>query len=643
MRRVRRTITPALLAAVLGAAVSTATAHAADSNVALNKSAIGSAACASTEGPAKAVNGSVSGGNADKFCTNASGKWLQVDLGASQSVSGFAVKHAGSGGESATYNTKAFSIQLSADGSTWSTPVTVTNNTAAATTHPITAASARYAKLVITTPTQNTDTAARIYEFEVLGSTPTSGNLALNKAATGSTACATTEGPAKAVNGTVSGGNADKFCTNASSKWLQVDLGATHAVSNFVVKHAGAGGESAGFNTKAFSIQLSGDGSTWSTPVSVTNNTADTTTHPITAASARYAKLVITTPTQNTDTAARIYEFEVYTGAAPPAPTVVPVFDRIPQFGIYVSTEPNYTPPAGVLMWNRGTEYAKKLTAEEQGKLGTDVALRLTYHAQCDNYDRFGSIFYISMPKGQVPTATTPRVTLQDFITPFSDYWQGTKATRVYPDAPMAAYAGALSDPNRDVYLGISGGSNPYAQDACSNRPVDAAFKAVGFTYSLALVSTPSTVAGDRDVTSALSRFEIKTNTHTTQSMSNTAATGKGTLAVSIAGYGAASGGEEYSKTTVTLTALGRQVGQFSTGVDCAQYEQYSPDGNPGIFRNNLTTNPRSWCPGALVETRFFDLGDISDQQVAVTIGINRPVPFVGDSNYRTSVSLIER
>jgi hypothetical protein len=40
------------------------------------------------------------------------------------------------------------------------------------------------------------------------------GNLALNKPATGSGACAPTEGPAKAVNGTVSGGNADK-----SARW----------------------------------------------------------------------------------------------------------------------------------------------------------------------------------------------------------------------------------------------------------------------------------------------------------------------------------------------------------------------------------------------------------------------------------------
>ncbi|WP_224363910.1 PKD domain-containing protein [Hyalangium versicolor] len=136
-------------------------------------------------------------------------------------------------------------------------------------------------------------------------------NLALNKPATGSTACNTTETPAKAVNGSVSGGTTDKFCSLTSGAWLQVDLGSAQTVSSFVVKHAGAGGESATWNTKAFTIQTSSNGTTWSTPVTVTNNTANSSTHTISATSARYIKLNVTTPTQNGDPATRIYEFEV--------------------------------------------------------------------------------------------------------------------------------------------------------------------------------------------------------------------------------------------------------------------------------------------------------------------------------------------
>jgi len=136
-------------------------------------------------------------------------------------------------------------------------------------------------------------------------------NLALNKPTTSSAACNSNESGAKAVNGSVSGGTTDKFCSLASPAWLQVDLGSAQTVSGFTVKHAGAGGESANWNSKAFTIQTSTNGSSWSTPVSVTANTGNTSTHAITATSARYIKLNVTTPTQNGDPATRIYEFEV--------------------------------------------------------------------------------------------------------------------------------------------------------------------------------------------------------------------------------------------------------------------------------------------------------------------------------------------
>ncbi|RAS70511.1 peptide-N-glycosidase F-like protein [Lentzea atacamensis] len=73
-----------------------------------------------------------------------------------------------------------------------------------------------------------------------------------------------------------------------------------------------------------------------------------------------------------------------------------------------------------------------------------------------------------------------------------------------------------------------------------------------------------------------------------------------------IAGYGSAAGGEECSNTTVTVSVNGNRVGSFSTAVDCVSLEQYGPDGNPGIFRNNTAGNPRSWCPGGLIPSRYF-------------------------------------
>jgi hypothetical protein len=137
-------------------------------------------------------------------------------------------------------------------------------------------------------------------------------NVALNKPATADSSCASTEGPDKAVNGSVAGGNSDKWCSLGGDKYLQVDLGANHDVNRFVVKHAGAGGESTAWNTRDFTIQTSLDSSTWTTRTTVTGNTASTTTHDTPVAAARHVRLNVTAPTSSTDTAARIYEFEVY-------------------------------------------------------------------------------------------------------------------------------------------------------------------------------------------------------------------------------------------------------------------------------------------------------------------------------------------
>jgi hypothetical protein len=68
------------------------------SNLALNKTATGSARCVRHEGPERRQR-HVNGGNSDKWCSAAAPRWLQVDLGTAQTVSSVVLKHAGAGGE----------------------------------------------------------------------------------------------------------------------------------------------------------------------------------------------------------------------------------------------------------------------------------------------------------------------------------------------------------------------------------------------------------------------------------------------------------------------------------------------------------------------------------------------------------------
>jgi hypothetical protein len=118
---------------------------------------------------------------------------------------------------------------------------------------------ARFVRLNVPRPTYSGEPVARIYEFEVYGPEGAA-NLALNRPATGSSPCSPDQGPEKAVNGSVSGGQADRWCAQGWPLFLQVDLGEVRPVTRFVVKHASAGGENQESDTREFNIQLSKDG-----------------------------------------------------------------------------------------------------------------------------------------------------------------------------------------------------------------------------------------------------------------------------------------------------------------------------------------------------------------------------------------------
>jgi hypothetical protein len=274
-----------------------------------------SASCTTAESAAKAVDGSLTSNS--KWCSSAAGtRSLTVDLGANASVSAFAVKHAGLGGENTGLNTGAYTIETSTDGSSFSQAASLSGNRSSRTFHALASArTARYVRLNVTSGINSTGSgadAARIYEFEVYGSGGGGlTNVAQGKPATGSAPCAAAEGPEKAVNGSVGGGNGDKWCSSAASAFLQVDLGSSRAIKSFTVRHASAGGESATFNTRDFDIDVSDDGTTWTTAVQARGNTAGASDHPVTV-TGRYIRLRVITGQQSGSNIARIYEFEAY-------------------------------------------------------------------------------------------------------------------------------------------------------------------------------------------------------------------------------------------------------------------------------------------------------------------------------------------
>ena len=117
------------------------------------------------------------------------------------------------------------------------------------------------------------------------------------------------EAPQFAVDGDVT----KKWCATGSAPHeITLDLGSVKTVSAVDVYHAEAGGESADMNTKSYAILTSEDGTTFEEVRSVTRNTAGTTHDAFAPVNAQFVKFVVNKPTQGSDSAARIYEIEVY-------------------------------------------------------------------------------------------------------------------------------------------------------------------------------------------------------------------------------------------------------------------------------------------------------------------------------------------
>ena len=122
------------------------------------------------------------------------------------------------------------------------------------------------------------------------------------------------EAPQFAVDGDIT----KKWCaTGTPPHDLTIDLGKEMTVSQIALSHAEAGGEGADMNTKAYTISVSADGTEYTPVVTVTKNTAGETLDTFAPVNARYVKLSVVKPTQGSDSAARIYEVQVYGSETP--------------------------------------------------------------------------------------------------------------------------------------------------------------------------------------------------------------------------------------------------------------------------------------------------------------------------------------
>jgi beta-glucosidase len=257
-------------------------------------------------------------------------QWIQVDLGSQQAIGQVVLNW------EAAY-AKAFTLSTSNDGTTWTQLYATTTGAGGNQTLPVTG-SGRYVRL---TGTQRaTQYGYSLWEFQVYGTGGASACAANNAAlAMPATASSTQDAGAFPPSAAFDGDPGTRWSSLSSDpQWIQVDLGGVHPVCGATLTWETA-------YAKAYQIQLSTNGTSWTTAYSTTTG-AGGTEYPTLSGSARYVRL---TGTQRaTQYGYSLWEFAVRTtdGSTPPSspttPTVppgtcpwvhstAPVADRVTQ------------------------------------------------------------------------------------------------------------------------------------------------------------------------------------------------------------------------------------------------------------------------------------------------------------------------
>jgi F5/8 type C domain/Glycosyl hydrolases family 16 len=220
-------------------------------------------------------------------------QWLQVDLGQSYNIS-----HVNLNWEAA-YG-RSYQIQTSPNGTTWTTIYSTTTGDGGIDDLAVTG-TGRYIRMNGTA--RGTAFGYSLWEFSVNG-TPGGGGGGATLLSQGhpATASSTENAGTPAASG-VDGNTGTRWSSAFSDpQWIQVDLGAAHAVSRVVLNWEAA------FAT-AFGLQTSNDGTTWTTIYSTTTGTGGTQDLTVTG-NGRYVRMNGTQ--RATPYGYSLWEFQVY-------------------------------------------------------------------------------------------------------------------------------------------------------------------------------------------------------------------------------------------------------------------------------------------------------------------------------------------
>ncbi|MER5640162.1 discoidin domain-containing protein [Kitasatospora sp. NPDC002227] len=234
-----------------------------------------SATASSTENAGTPASAAFDGDTATRWSSAfTDAQWLQVDLGAPAAIDRVVLTW------EAAYG-KAYQLQTSSDGATWTTIYSTTTGTGGTETLGVTG-TGRYLRL--NGQARGTAYGYSLWELQVYG-TPAAAACGSTDAAQGHPATtSSTENAGTAASAAFDGDPATRWSSAfTDAQWLQVDLGSSQQICQVVLSWEAAYG-------KAYQLQTSPDGTTWTTIYSTTTGTGGTETLGVTG-TGRYLRL----------------------------------------------------------------------------------------------------------------------------------------------------------------------------------------------------------------------------------------------------------------------------------------------------------------------------------------------------------------
>ncbi|GLY94237.1 discoidin domain-containing protein [Actinoplanes sp. NBRC 103695] len=329
-----------VLVGLLGSLVATTGAEAAETIVSQGKPATASSTeIAGAYLPGEAVDGNSGTRWASAFTAS---QWFQVDLGASTAVSRIAINWEGA-------YAKAFTIQFSANGSSWTQAYATTTGPGGQQSIPVTG-TARYVRINLTQRALE-QYGYSFWEFQVFsggGTTPPDDPppggtrlLSYNKPALASTSQNDVNCNPCTPDKAFDNDPASRWATSSTNGWvdpgwISVDLGAAAQISQVVLQWDPA-------YATAYQLQVSNDNANWTSFFSTTtgNGLKDVINA---TGTGRYVRMYGTT--RSSAYGYSLWEFSVYgTGGAPQSPPAQPADPAFPATRVVF--EDQFNDPSG--------------------------------------------------------------------------------------------------------------------------------------------------------------------------------------------------------------------------------------------------------------------------------------------------------